>query len=497
MPLVCPQRGEIWVRGPLVMKGYENDYEENARVLVDGWYRTGDEGYFDEEGYLYITGRIKETINRGGEKISPGEIDEILLSHPEVLEAAAFPVDHSTLGEDIAAAVVLSEGSSLTEEHLKSYTATRLSPFKIPSRIVAVQEIPKGPTGKFVRHCLSELIIFPEKENRPAETGHEKLVASLWKDLLGSSPRGTEDDFFASGGNSILAARLVSAIENITGVKIPIGQVFMARTLALIARELEHPAFHEMPDDMVLIKSGTLSRTLYCFPFNRNGVSLNYGKFSSTLPGDVRVIGMDKPSSGEFSTLEENASDACDRILQTQPEGPFWLLGFCYGGPLALKTSMILEERGHEVFCGLIDFPFFNRNFRHYLEYGIYYWISRNKWLMGQFHPKVRYKINLNSKKFQIKTFWSDRVYFRSPCLLVTGKFIHSRGMSKAHMNASMKHFENIEHIATDLDHLHMLNGPASIEVGRIIGTWLERGCRSGCRMEHAGELSEFGRSDQ
>ncbi|MBN1333036.1 MAG: AMP-binding protein, partial [Synergistales bacterium] len=496
-PLGLSQRGEIWVRGPLVMKGYENDEEENARVLVNGWYRTGDEGYFDEEGYLYITGRIKETINRGGEKISPGEIDEVLLSHPEVVEAAAFPFDHSSLGEDIAAAVVLTEGSSLTEVDLKSYTAARLSFFKIPSRIVTVQEIPKGPTGKFVRHSLSELIVFPERVNRPAETDNEKLISSLWKDILGSTPRGTDDDFFESGGNSILAARLVSAIENRTGVKVPIGQVFMARTLGLIGKELEYPSFQEIPDDMVLIKKGTRSRTLYCFPFNRNGVSLNYGKFSSTLAEHVRVVGIDKPSYGEFSTLEEDASDACDRILQTQPEGPFRIMGFCYGGPLALKTSMILEERGHEVFCCLIDFPFFKKSVRHYLEYGLYFCLARNKLLLGHVHSKLRNKIKFNAQKFQIKTFWSEGVYFRNPCLLVTGKFIHSRGMSKAQMKASMKHFENIEHIATDLEHLHMLDGPASIEVGRIIGTWLESTWMPGCRMGYEEKLSDCGRFNE
>ena len=103
------ERGEVVIQGPNVIRGYENNPEANASSFVDGWFRTGDQGFLDADGYLTLVGRIKELINRGGEKISPREIDEVLLAHPAVAEAVCFGVPHATWGEEVAAAVVLSE----------------------------------------------------------------------------------------------------------------------------------------------------------------------------------------------------------------------------------------------------------------------------------------------------------------------------------------------------------------------------------------------------
>jgi len=150
------ERGEVVVRGPNIMRGYENNPEANARAFTDGWFRTGDEGYLDEDGYLFLTGRLKELINRGGEKVSPREVDEVLLRHPAVAQALAFALPHERLGEEVAAAVVLREGASASEGELRDYAAARLAPFKVPRRIVILDEIPKGPTGKPQRIGLAE-----------------------------------------------------------------------------------------------------------------------------------------------------------------------------------------------------------------------------------------------------------------------------------------------------------------------------------------------------
>ncbi|HSV54570.1 MAG TPA: acyl--CoA ligase, partial [Burkholderiaceae bacterium] len=128
--------GEIVIRGPGVTSGYESNREANAKAFTDGWFRTGDQGRFDEEGYLYIAGRLKEIVNRGGEKISPREIDEVLLEHPDVAQAVAFAVPHPSLGEDLAAAVVLKEGATVDEAGLRSFLFGRLADFKVPSAIV-------------------------------------------------------------------------------------------------------------------------------------------------------------------------------------------------------------------------------------------------------------------------------------------------------------------------------------------------------------------------
>jgi acyl-CoA synthetase (AMP-forming)/AMP-acid ligase II len=148
------ERGEVRVRGPTVMMGYLYAPELNRAVFVDGWFRTGDIGSLDEDGFLTLYGREKELINRGGEKIAPAEIDEALMRHPAVLEAAAYAVQHPRLGEDIAAAVVLRPGVVVSPDDLRAFLATQLAWFKIPRRIVFRNELPKGLTGKVQRRKL-------------------------------------------------------------------------------------------------------------------------------------------------------------------------------------------------------------------------------------------------------------------------------------------------------------------------------------------------------
>ena len=150
--------GEVVVRGGGVTAGYDHNPAANEQAFTDGWFRTGDQGYVDADGYLYLTGRLKEIINRGGEKISPVEIDRVLSDHPEVQQAIAFALPHETLGEEVAAAVVLREGASVDEAALRAYVASRLAAFKTPRRIVFVDEIPKGPTGKLQRVGLARVL---------------------------------------------------------------------------------------------------------------------------------------------------------------------------------------------------------------------------------------------------------------------------------------------------------------------------------------------------
>jgi oxalate---CoA ligase len=149
------ETGEIVIRGPNVTPGYENNPKANAEGFVDGWFRTGDQGVMDAEGYLSITGRLKEIINRGGEKVSPREVDEILMDHPAVAQAVVFGMPHAKLGEEVAAAVVLKEGAETTERDLQAFVAVRAADFKVPKRIVLLDEIPKGATGKLQRIGLA------------------------------------------------------------------------------------------------------------------------------------------------------------------------------------------------------------------------------------------------------------------------------------------------------------------------------------------------------
>ena len=148
-------RGEVSIKGPSVVDGYENNPAANEAAFTNGWFRTGDEGMLDDDGYLFLTGRLKEQINRGGEKISPLEIDEILLRHPAIAEAVTFAIPHDKLGEDVGLAAVRVAGSDLTEKELRDYLSAQLAAFKLPRTIVFVDEIPKGATGKIQRIGLA------------------------------------------------------------------------------------------------------------------------------------------------------------------------------------------------------------------------------------------------------------------------------------------------------------------------------------------------------
>jgi acyl-CoA synthetase (AMP-forming)/AMP-acid ligase II len=148
--------GEVVIRGANVTAGYEHNAEANAQAFVKGWFRTGDLGVLDGDGYLTITGRLKEIINRGGEKVAPREVDEVLLAHPAVAEAVTFAVPDAALGEEVGAAVVLKGGARASAGEIRAYAAERLASFKVPRRIAIVSEIPRGPTGKPQRIGLAE-----------------------------------------------------------------------------------------------------------------------------------------------------------------------------------------------------------------------------------------------------------------------------------------------------------------------------------------------------
>ena len=147
--------GEVVIRGPNVTHGYDNNPDANARAFTDGWFRTGDQGLLDEEGYLFLTGRLKEQINRGGEKIAPLEVDVVLLDHPAIAQVCTFAIPHDKLGEEVGAAVVLHPGMAATETEIREFAAIRLAAFKVPRRVLVLDDIPKGATGKIQRIGLA------------------------------------------------------------------------------------------------------------------------------------------------------------------------------------------------------------------------------------------------------------------------------------------------------------------------------------------------------
>jgi acyl-CoA synthetase (AMP-forming)/AMP-acid ligase II/acyl carrier protein len=208
------ETGEIVIRGASVMAGYENNPAANSTSFVDGWFRTGDQGIMDSDGYFFITGRIKEIINRGGEKISPREVDEVLLDHPAIIEAATFAVAHHRLGQDIVTAVVLRESTSVTEKEIRDFVHIRLSQHKVPTRVLIVDHIPKSSAGKLQRTRLAEELQAKLKaEFSPPRDAVESSIAKIWAEVLDIEQVGIHDNFFALGGDSLLATQVLARLK--------------------------------------------------------------------------------------------------------------------------------------------------------------------------------------------------------------------------------------------------------------------------------------------
>lgn len=236
--------GEIVIRGATVIQD-GNDAAAHGNVFTHGWLRTGDQGFLDADGYLFITGRLKEIINRGGEKIAPQEVDDVLMAHPAVAQAATFAVPHTRLGEDVAAAVVLRQPTTATAKDLRQFAAMRLAAFKVPRQILIVEDIPKGSTGKLQRRGLAERLgltapvpAAPAAFDAPC-TPVEEVLAGLWGQVLERASVGRHDDFFHLGGDSLRATQLLAHIRQVMHVELSFPSFFDTPTVAEMARRIE------------------------------------------------------------------------------------------------------------------------------------------------------------------------------------------------------------------------------------------------------------------
>jgi oxalate---CoA ligase len=238
-------RGEVCLRGANLTAGYE-DIDANIKAFTDGWLRTGDEGFFDEDGYLYLTGRLKELINRGGEKIAPREVEEALLSHPDVAAAVAFAVAHPRLGEEVGAAVVLQPGATPAAGAIVRHAREQLPHFKVPRYLRLLPELPKGATGKVQRIGLAERLgvdgaapdAMERTPSREPATPVEASIAGLFGSLLGAEHVGADDDILALGGDSISATLAAARIRSLHNVELPAADILDLGTPARIAQRI-------------------------------------------------------------------------------------------------------------------------------------------------------------------------------------------------------------------------------------------------------------------
>jgi acyl-CoA synthetase (AMP-forming)/AMP-acid ligase II/acyl carrier protein len=244
--LPAGKRGEIALRGPTITRGYDNDAAATASSFRNNWFRTGDLGYLDAEGYLFIVGRIKEIIHKGGQKVAPAEVEGVLLSHPDVIDAAVFPVPHERLGADVAAAVVLRQDAEVSAQRLRDFARERLAGFKVPGLIRIVPGIPKGGGGKIRRGELAAAFskTQPGAEKRGGEMVSprpelECQLAGIWADLLDVDQVGIDQDVFALGVDSLAMTQMILRLEERFGVDFSFEDIFNAPTVAALALRIE------------------------------------------------------------------------------------------------------------------------------------------------------------------------------------------------------------------------------------------------------------------
>ncbi len=364
-PVVPGRKGEIWVRGPTVISGYLDAPDLNGTAFVRGWFRTGDIGSLDDDGFLSLHGRLSEQINRGGEKIAPGEIDIALLRHPDVAEAAAFAVPHPRLGEDVAAAVVLHPGARTTLTELRRFLQEDLASFKIPHRILVLDALPKGTTGKVQRRRLTEMIgvqggADAARHGRPASTHLEADLLRLWRRLLKSDTLTIDDDFFENGGDSLLATEMLIEAERLVGHPLPETIMFEAETIRRFMPRIAAQA--AVPPTPV-------------FQFHTDGdrppLFFFHGDFASGgfyVRRMVHLLGPDHPiitidphglhDEPIPPSIEAMAADRLPHILERQVSGPFLLGGQCNGALVAFEAARLLMAAGHRVeMVAMVDPP--------------------------------------------------------------------------------------------------------------------------------------------
>ena len=358
-PEVSILDGEVVIRGDTVTSGYEANPEANAAAFLDGWFRTGDQGYLDAGGYLFLTGRIKELINRGGEKIAPREIDEALLEHPSIQQAVAFAVPDERLGEDIGVAVVPKNGVALAEREVIEFAALRLADFKVPRVVRIVTEIPMGPTGKLQRIGLAKTLGIQTSATARPVTGSNTMPRSesearlqgVWSEVMRIAPPGIDDDFFALGGESLQAAQIASRIEQEFGVRLPLVVFRTSPTISGMAEALEQlrrAESHGIADGLVAIRPGDGGVPLFCISGHRGGL-LGFSNLSHHLPATNPVLAFEPPTSGEVETVEALAQRYLKVMRAQQPDGPYLLLGHCFGGFVAYEMACRLQQAGDEV----------------------------------------------------------------------------------------------------------------------------------------------------
>lgn len=348
--------GEIVIRGSSVTSGYLGDPSVNRSSFIREWLRTGDLGRIDEDGYLFISGRIKEIINRGGEKVAPREVEEVLLSHPAVAEAIAFAVPDERLGEDVGVAIVLVRDATPPDARsLREFAAARLAPFKLPRHVYFVDKIPRGATGKPQRMGLAARLAASQAprpaENPPAgeppATALEAMLVGIWCRVLRLKTIGIHDDFFWLGGDSLSAVGMLAEVKTRHGVTLTVADLLNAPTIRRLADVVAQAEAQEKPPRVAIIQAGDARP-----PFFGIGAGPRFRELARLLGQDQPFIALVYPAPDDLPfpcRIEDIARYHVRSIRDVQPTGPYFLGGWCVDGLVAYEVAQQLRAAGDEV----------------------------------------------------------------------------------------------------------------------------------------------------
>jgi len=353
--LPCGEIGEIVLKGDSVFSAYAENEAATAEAFHGGWFRTGDQGQFDSDGYLFITGRLKEIINRGGELVAPREIEEILLQHPAVAEAIAFAIPDKRVGEEIGAAVSLRPGNEVRENVLREFLSRRLSALKLPRKLLLVPTIPKTEVGKPDRIRAAERLglLFAETaaksrvERKQPRNEIEKLLLERWRRLLQLDEISIDDDFFDLGGDSLALVMMIADFEVTLGVRLDVIDLLEAATVAGLANLLQRGVNSGEKRRLFLIKPEGRREPLFLIGAGPRQQDLAY-----RLPPDLPVMGC---LFHDFSKLppsvrvEDIAAMHVRTIRAEQRIGPYFLGGWSGQGTIAYEVAQQLRAAGESV----------------------------------------------------------------------------------------------------------------------------------------------------
>lgn len=368
--------GEVVVRGPAVFSGYSFPPEANNDAFVKGWFRTGDVGRISDDGYLTITGRVKEQINRGGEKIAPREVEEALLDHPGIAEVIAFAIPDAQLGEEIGVAIVPAPGAHIDLAIVRAFLAGRVAAFKVPKKVLVVDAIPTSDTGKpqriaFARDHAAEMTTASVAPNTTAlaeDASTLQRLARLWQDVLDlPGPPQPTDLFFDLGGTSLAVMELVIRIEETFGVDLPVLDVLDVPTLAALAARVDQQALLATTSPLLRhYRSGSSGASIVLVP-GQVGMAVGLNLIADSIAADVDIYLFDypghRPGQTPLRSIDGLAAVLLSEMQAADLTRDVALFGNSMGSWVVFETARRLSALGTPpLFVGIGDMysPFFN-----------------------------------------------------------------------------------------------------------------------------------------